>query len=131
MGRSRVMVRRMDMVKAAAVGALAVGGWVGAAQAGSASTEMGLDNVAPKYLQEQDKGRKPLMSVADRTGAGGLLDDLGIDISGHIAASYTWNFRKPADDFNVGRLFDDEHDELLLNQIDVTVARTLTADDDE
>ena len=130
------MVRRMDMVKAAAVGALAVGGWVGAAQAGSASREMGLDNAAPKYLQEQDKGRKPLMAVADRTGFGQMLDDLGIDVSGHIAGSYTWNFRKPQDvgnqeDFNVGRVFDTEHDELILNQIDLTVARTLSADDDE
>jgi hypothetical protein len=106
----------MNVVKAAALGALAL---AGVAQAEERAT----------YLQEQDKGRKPLMASADRVGLAPMLDDLGIDISGHAEVSYTYNFREPADDVNVGRVFDDEHDELILNQIDITVARTLTADD--
>jgi len=121
------MVRRMDTVKAAALGALAIGGWAHAGETSQASDEMRLDK--PVYLQETDKGRKPLMAAADRVGVAPLLDDLGIDISGHIAVSYTWNFNKPDDDINVGRVFDDQHDEFYLNQIDVTVARTLTNDD--
>ena len=112
------MFRRISMVKAAALGALA---FTGVAQAGE----------RPAYMQEQDKGRKPLMAAADRVGMATMLDDWGIDISGHAEISYTYNFREPADDLNVGRLFDDQHDELYLNQIDITVARTLTADDDD
>jgi hypothetical protein len=108
----------MNCVRAAALGALA---FAGVAQAGE----------RPAYLQEQDKGRKPLMAAADRAGMATMLDDWGIDISGHGEISYTYNFREPADDLNVGRLFDDQHDELYLNQIDITVARTLTADDDD
>lgn len=110
------MFRRMDLVKAAALGALALAGVAQAAD-------------EPSYVQEQAKGRRPLMAVADRTGAGQMLDDVGVDISGHIEASYTWNFENPQGDVNVGRVFDDQHDELYLNQIDVTVQRTLTPDD--
>ena len=122
------MVRRMNKVKAAALGALAVGGF---AQAALAADEVKVDASNPVYLQEEDKGRKPLMAVADRTGFGTMLDDIGIDISGHVEVSYTYNFREPANDVNVGRVFDDQHDEFYLNQIDISVARTLTPDDDE
>jgi hypothetical protein len=108
----------MDCVKAAALGALAFAGVARAAE-------------RPVYMQETEKARKPLMSAADRTGAGKMLDDWGIDISGHAEVSYTWNFREPENDINVGRVFDDQHDEFYLNQIDITVARTLTADDNE
>ena len=113
------MFRGMNKVKAAALAVVAVAGLSQVASAAEPAA----------YMQETDKGRKPLMAAADRTGFGQMLEDVGIDISGHAQVSYTWNFRKPVGDANVGRLFDDEHDEFLLNQIDVTVARTLTADD--
>jgi hypothetical protein len=116
----------MNVVKAAALGALAVGGL---SQAARAADEVRLDN-SPRYLQEQEKGRRPLMSAIDRTSGGQMMDDIGLDISGHIEAGYTWSFNNPADDVLTGRVFDFQHDELLLNQIDVTVARTLTPTDD-
>jgi hypothetical protein len=113
------MVRGMNKVKAAALAVVAVAGLTQAAGAA--------DKAA--YMQETDKGRKPMMAAADRTGFGQMLDDIGIDISGHAEVSYSYNFRRPEGDVNVGHVFDDQHDEFYLNQIDVTVARSLTADD--
>jgi hypothetical protein len=106
----------MNSVKAAALGALA---FAGVAQAAD-----------PQYLQEQEKGRRPLMSSIDRTGAGQMMRDWGLDISGHVEAGYTYSFNDPAGDVLAGRVFDDQHDELYLNQVDITVARTLEATDD-
>jgi hypothetical protein len=136
------MIRGKQMVRAAALGALACGGVAGASEvrggAGAAAldaaSEMRLDR--PVYLQEEDKGRRPLMAAADRVGAADLFDDIGIDISGHVAVGYTWSFGNPPDaaggeDFLVGRAFDVQHDELLLHQADVAIQRTLTPDDDQ
>lgn len=132
------MVRRMHVIRAAALGALACGG--AAARAGEAGTasataaaldaasEMRLDK--PLYLQEEDKGRRPLMAAADRVGVASLFDDIGIDISGHVAVGYTYSFQQPPGDVLVGRVFDVQHDELLLHQADVAIQRTLTPDDD-
>lgn len=124
------MVRRMQVIRAAALGALACGGVAGAGEVagtGSASSEMRLDK--PAYLQEQDKGRKPLMATADRIGLAPLLDDIGVDISGHVEVGYTYSFQQPPDDVLVGRVFDVEHDELLLHQADIAIQRTLTPDE--
>jgi hypothetical protein len=67
--------------------------------------------------------RRPLMDLLDRAGAAGPLDDLGINIFGHAEASYTYNFDEPDDDINAGRVFDFEHDELIFNQLNLTVER--------
>lgn len=88
------------------------------------------------YAQgEEEKGRDPLMGVADRLGGGEMLDRFGIDISGHAEVSYTWSDSSPPDgstneDFLTGRVFDVQHDEFYLNQIDVTIQRPLEASDD-
>lgn len=125
------MVRRMHVIRAAALGALACGGATArAGEAGTASApEMRLDK--PLYLQEEDKGRRPLMAAADRVGVASLFEDIGIDISGHVAVGYTYSFQQPPGDVLVGRVFDVQHDELLLHQADVTIQRTLTPDDDQ
>lgn len=75
----------------------------------------------------EEPARRPLMSLMDAAGVGGALDDAGINIYGHAEGSYTYNFQNPAGDVNVGRVFDFEHDELLLNQLDLTVQRTVDA----
>jgi hypothetical protein len=129
------MVRRMRVIRAAAVGALACGGGVaqaggaaGSAPVAGASSEMRLER--PVYLQETEKQRKPLMSALDRTGGGTMFDDLGLDISGHVEVGYTYSFQEPPGDQLTGRVFDFEHDELLLNQAAVVLARTLKPTDD-
>ncbi len=107
------MIRR-NIIRAAALSALAaVLGLAGTTQAAEGT----------------EAARKPLMGALNQVGIAPVLDDWGIDITGHVEASYTYNFREPEGDINVGRLFDDEHDEFTLNQVDVTVARTLTNDD--
>jgi len=112
------MIRRMSLVKAAAVGVFAVSGYAQAAD-------------RPEYMQEQTQaGRRPLMSAIDRTGGGAMMKDIGLDISGHVEGSYTYSTSNPPGDVLTGRVFDDQHDELYLNQIDVTIQRTLTANDD-
>jgi hypothetical protein len=116
------MFRRKNVVKAAALGALAIGGVVRAAD--------GVGGDKPLYLQEDVQGRKPLMSAIDRTGAGQMMKDIGVDVSGHIEVGYTYSLSNPPGDVITGRVFDFEHDDPNLDQIDITVARTLTPTDD-
>ncbi len=89
---------------------------------------------AVAQAQEEDKARRPLMSTIDRTGGGTMLDKWGVDVSGHIEASYTWSESSPPDgtvneDFLTGRVFDVQHDEVYLNQVDLTISRTIEATD--
>lgn len=83
----------------------------------------------PKYLAEEVKSRRPLMSVIDRTGGASMLDEWGIDISGHAEVSYTWSFNNPPGDALAGRVFDVQHDEFYINQLDIAIQRALTPDD--
>jgi hypothetical protein len=150
------MAIRKNVVRAAALAALAYAGvgvgfapsqaFGGEAQSPasgqSSQRSLGLPEFSlgqPLYLAsgagEEQKGRKPLMSVLDRTGAATMLDEWGIDVSGHVEASYTWSESSPPDgelheDFINARVFDDQHDEFYWNQFDITIQRTLTADND-
>lgn len=67
--------------------------------------------------------RQPLMLMLDRTGLGSSLEAARINIFGHIEGSYTWNFDNPAQNLNLGREFDIEHNKGLVNQIDLNVER--------
>src|SRR5690349_16340713 len=85
---------------------------------------------APQFLAEEEGGRKPLMSVIDRTGGGEMMRNIGVDISGHYEGSYTWSFDNPPGDVIAGRAFDVQHDEYLTNQIDLAIQRTIEATND-
>lgn len=102
------------------------------ARAEQSSTRDGLDagfsTGTAKYLAEEVKSRRPLMSAIDRTGGASMLDEIGIDISGHAEVSYTWSLNNPPGDAISGRVFDGQHDEFLINQLDLAIQRTLTAD---
>ena len=78
---------------------------------------------APAPRAANIPARRPLMALLDEVGLGKPLDDLGIQIYGHIDGGYTWNFDDPDSDINPFRIFDFEHDDPLLNQIDLTVER--------
>ena len=69
--------------------------------------------------------RKPLMQLLEEAGLADDLDAVGINIFGHVEGSYTYNFDKPAGGINIGRVFDFEHDELRLNQLNLTVERAV------
>ncbi|MBC8106025.1 MAG: porin [Anaerolineae bacterium] len=68
---------------------------------------------------------RPLMRGLDAIGLGTPLRDAGINVFGHIEGSYTYNFRNPAADTNAGRVFDIEDSDLTLNQLDLTIERTV------
>jgi hypothetical protein len=111
----------MKVVTAAALGALAIGGVARAA-----------DNVGrPQYLQEQEQTRRPLMWALDKANAATTLDDMGIDISGHVEAGYTYSLSNPPGDVITGRVFDFEHDDPNLDQISLQISRTLKPTDDK
>ena len=69
--------------------------------------------------------RRPLMSLLDRAGLSGPLDDARIRIFGHVEASYTYNPDDPAADLNLGRVFDAEANQATFNQLDLNFERTV------
>ncbi|MBC7816127.1 MAG: porin [Planctomycetaceae bacterium] len=68
---------------------------------------------------------RPLMRGLDALGLGQVLQEANINIYGHAAASYAYNFRNPEDNVNAGRVFDIEHDDITFNQLDITLERTV------
>jgi hypothetical protein len=75
--------------------------------------------------------RRPLMSLFDQMGVGDSLDDLRLDIYGHVEGSYTYNYDDPDPEVNVGRVFDFEHNEPTLNQVDLNVERRVIVSGDQ
>ena len=83
--------------------------------------------------------RRPLMNLLDQAGLGRPLQDARIQLYGHAEGSYTYNFNDPPRDLadyrlpvgqfidNPGRVFDVEHDKVLLNQLTLHVERTVDA----
>ena len=69
--------------------------------------------------------RRPLMSLLERNGASGPLDDARIRLFGHVEAGYTVNPDDPAQDINLGRVFDAEANQFVFNQLDFNVERTV------
>src|SRR3954468_3792851 len=83
---------------------------------------------APQYPQDTGPAEhRPLMALLDRVGMARPLDDGGINIFGHIEAGYSYfdptskvpNFNEFAPD----RIFDFEHEDPTLNQVDLTFER--------
>src|SRR5690348_15486715 len=77
----------------------------------------------PHGLNPGTQQPQPLMSLLDRTGIGGALEDANIRLFGHVEGSYTYNVDDPADDLNLGRVFDLKHDRPTLNQLDFNIER--------
>jgi hypothetical protein len=69
--------------------------------------------------------RRPLMDLLDRAGMAKPLDEAGINLYGHVEAGYTWNFDDPDDELNPFRIFDFEHNEPILDQLDFTIERAV------
>jgi hypothetical protein len=63
------------------------------------------------------------MRLLDQAGLAKPLDDAGINIYGHIEGGWTYNFDDPDSDLNPFRIFDFEHNDPTLNQIDFTIER--------
>ena len=86
------------------------------------------DPAAPENRTEV--ARRPLMGLLDNWGVADELDNLRLDIYGHVQGSYTKNADNPESGFNVGRVFDFEDDEPTLNQLDINVERLVDVNGD-
>lgn len=77
----------------------------------------------PNGLNPGTQQPQPLMSLLDRTGVGGALEDANIRLFGHVEGSYSYNADDPAGGLNLGRVFDLRDNRLTLNQLDFNVER--------
>jgi len=117
------MSYRKGLLAAAAAAALAGGSAAYAEDALSLGPASEL-SMRPQMLQNKaPAAQRPLMTLLDQAGIGQPLRDSKINIFGHAQGSYTYNFNDPDDDLNPFRVFDFEHNKLLLNQIDLTIER--------
>lgn len=73
---------------------------------------------------EPEAPPRPLMALLDRIGVGDALTDARINIFGHIEGSWTHNFSS-GERLLAGRVFDIENDDPTLNQLDLTIERTV------
>src|SRR4051794_39832140 len=67
--------------------------------------------------------RTPLMGLLDNVGLAKPLDDARIRLYGHVEGGWTYNFDDPYREVNAGRVFDIEHDSIILNQLTLNVQR--------
>lgn len=121
--------------KAVAMAAVAVLSSVGYARADMGSgDELTLkSSPAPIYLDDTATNTPPSATPPppDKPLAG-ELKKLGantgdIAIYGFIEGSYTASFSNPPGDFITGRVFDIDNEEVLLNQIDLSIEKTVDA----
>jgi len=75
--------------------------------------------------------RRPLMSLLERSGLSGPLDNARIRIFGHVEAGYTYNPDDPAQHLNLGRVFDVEANQATFNQLDLNFERTVNLSSSE
>jgi len=59
--------------------------------------------------------------------AGGVLNDLGINVSGFVDTAISHNFENPGDNANGGRIFDTNDDALTLHQAQILIEREAVA----
>jgi len=71
--------------------------------------------------------RRPLMQLLEQAGVADTLDRNKISAGGHVEGSWTYNFNDPNSGLNPGRFFDFEHNEPILNQLDVWFEKKVDA----
>lgn len=129
-------MRRRRSTRVTSCVAVAAAVWAGSAAVAqerptNSDQELGLilsqpvGSPGPDAVNRDTAGRRPLMSLFEEAGIADPLDDAGLDLYGHVQGSYTYNHENPASDFNVGRVFDFEHDEPTLNQLDLNIERRI------
>src|SRR5947209_19387427 len=113
------MLRRSACLSLAAAAALASAGWVHAAE------PTALDLNQPLYAVDQTPPRRPLMAMMDKMGMASQMDNAGLSITGFAEGSWTYNFDKPNNQLNVGRVFDFEDQDATLNQVELMISRSV------
>ncbi len=128
------MFRRKGLAMLAACAAVACGGLVRAADVVSPSDQTAnAVSINQPVMADDATPRKPLMALLDKAGMAKPLDDLGINIYGYVEGSWTYSASSPPpgpvggqpSNFITGRAFDVQSESLLLDQVDLTVERTV------
>jgi len=114
------MLRRSACLGLAVSAVLASAGMVRAEE----NSNLSLDQ--PIYA-DTTPARRPLMAVMDKMGAGSAMDSAGINVYGFAEGSWTYNFDRPNTHTNNGRVFDFEDQDPTLNQVDLTIEKTVDA----
>lgn len=120
------MSNRKTWALLAAVAAVAVGGVARAESVSAAANPESLSLSRPVALSTGEK-RGLLMQGFDAVGVGKALDDLRINIGGHVAASVTYYPDPVNGKVQPGRGFDSENQDPTLNQVSVFVERMVDA----
>ena len=119
-----MLVRRFMLAVAGC--ALVTGGAV--ARGGEETSAADL-TLQPKYLADapasEPAPRKPLMGLLDSAGLAKPLDSAGINVYGFIEGSYTTGTQDTVGHVIPGRVFDFKKDAAMLNQVDLTIERTV------
>lgn len=115
-------MHREGLLRAAVCAAVAVAGLTASAKADTAAQPTDLALGRPLYLQDTT-ARTPLMGVLDRVGVAKALDDAKITVGGLVEGSWTYSASSPPGNFITGRVFDVEHESILLNQAEIHVER--------
>lgn len=106
---------------AIALGALSSLGVVARGETLNLNTPYDLNFQRPVYLD--DAPPKPLEGVLRNWGMG--QDRSGFNIYGFVEGSYTASFDPPPGKFITGRVFDVDNEEVLLNQADLQIEKTV------
>jgi hypothetical protein len=110
-------LRTKGLVGAAAVAALAMSGWVRAA-----------DTAQQPYMLAEAADKTPLMALLDSAGLAKPLEDAGITVGGYVQGSYTYGFDKPEGNTFPGRYFDFENQDPTLNQVNLFIDKAVATD---
>lgn len=120
------MSNRKTWALLAAAAAVAVGSVARAESVSAAANPEAFSLTRPVAMQTAEK-RGLLMQGFDAVGLGKSLDDLRINVGGHVQASVTY-YADPLDaKAQPGRAFDLENQDPTLNQVAVFVERTVDA----
>lgn len=130
------MLRKNGLALVAACAALACAGLVRAADTATASdvpTSSAFSSNQPVLLDEVGvdaagdsvPARKPLMWLLDKANLAKPLDDAGINIYGYVEGSWTFDVNHPSAGVIAGRAFDVQEQSITLNQLDLTIERTV------
>lgn len=97
-----------------------------AASTGS-DTPTGVTTAAAQDQSSEAAVPANLMTLMEKVGVGPTLDNLGIDLYGHVEGGYTYQFFQPNDTIN-GRRYDFISNRPLLNQAAINIERPLTVE---
>lgn len=118
------MFTRKGAVIAAAC-AFVIGGSAARAAEPAASTK-DLFTQQPAMLDDAPANNSAINMGLDKVGAGSMMKQYGLKVSGFIEGSYTYNLDgNPPGDVNAGRVFDFENNAARMNQLELFIQRNV------